>query len=213
MNKADLISVQLGMSHLAAFDEAETLMFHSDFCPYFELKEMLSSGTPLARRRFEILFTSYYRLNVGGLTDDFKRQYFRLLFEAAKQATRPDFSSIVLELAAFPNRKGHRSLQFSFVSKLVAMHDELSPIYDRHVRAFFAPAFPSNTDHDFARTEIMRQFLAHVERQYCMWATDARVTIILDRLKERDARLRDCHPVRLLDFLVWKVGNQKLLPE
>lgn len=58
--------MKLEQRHLDALDEAETLMFHCDFCPYFELKELFPHDTALARREFRLLFTNYYGLNVGG---------------------------------------------------------------------------------------------------------------------------------------------------
>ena len=66
--------MQLQQEHIDALNRAETLMFHSDFCPYLELKELLQEATPLARIRFRSLFTNYYGLNVGGLTETFKER-------------------------------------------------------------------------------------------------------------------------------------------
>jgi hypothetical protein len=54
-------------------------------------------------------------------------------------------------------------------------------------------------------------FLKQVAANYAVWAQDMRVTPILNRLKARDQRLAQCDDIRLVDFLVWKVGNQKLL--
>jgi hypothetical protein len=34
---------------------------------------------------------------------------------------------------------------------------------------------------------------------------------IVEKLKGRDRRLAQCDVVRILDFLVWKAGNQKLI--
>ena len=123
----------------------------------------------------------------------------------------PDYSKIVQKLSKHVNRVGNRALQFSFVSKLVATHRDASPIYDRHVRAFFnEPAPPSGLGDD-TRIESVAKYLFHVEERYCAWSQIPRVAEILERLKLRDPRLKDCHVVRLMDFLVWKVGNRNLL--
>jgi len=91
--------MNLEQRHIDALDEAETLMFHSDFCPYLELKELVSDPAPLARRRFRLLFTSYYGLNVGGLTDTFKDRFFEILFSGNVTVNgQPDFSTILNEL-------------------------------------------------------------------------------------------------------------------
>jgi hypothetical protein len=39
--------MNLQQEHIDALDKAETLMFHSDFCPYLELKEMFPDASPL----------------------------------------------------------------------------------------------------------------------------------------------------------------------
>jgi hypothetical protein len=198
--------------HIDALNETETLMFHSDFCPYLELKELLTDSTALARRRFRLLFTNYYRLNVGGLTDVFVNRFFEILFT-------PNvivdgllvFSAIFNELCSIPRKKGDCATQFSFVSKLVAMHRESSPIYDRHVLAFFVKKAPAKSVPNEDRIAWFVGFLRDVAKDYATWAQDVRVIPIIERLKRRDHRLAQCDVVRQLDFLVWKVGNQKLL--
>lgn len=57
--------MQLQQKHIEALNKAETLMFHGDFCPYLDLKELLPDATPQARSRFRSLFTNYYGMNVG----------------------------------------------------------------------------------------------------------------------------------------------------
>jgi hypothetical protein len=102
-------------------------------------------------------------------------------------------------------------MQFSFVSKLVAIHLESSPIYDRHVVTFFGQEAPARSVGNDARIAWFIGFLRDVASDYSTWEQDVRVRAIVDRLKGRDPRLAQCDVVRLLDFLVWKVGNQKLL--
>ena len=55
------------------------------------------------------------------------------------------------------------------------------------------------------------EFLNNVATDYTSWAQDPRVVPILNRLMGRDPQLAQCHVIRRMDFLVWKVGNQKLL--
>jgi hypothetical protein len=102
-------------------------------------------------------------------------------------------------------------MPYSFVSKLVSIHRENSPIYDRHVLAFFGQQAPAASVPNQNRITWYVGFLRQVATDYATWAQDARVIPILDRLKARDQRLAQCDPVRLIDFLIVKVGNQKLL--
>lgn len=83
--------MQLEQKHIDALDEAETLMFHSELCPYLELKDLLPDPAPLARRRFRLLFTNYYGLNVGGLTDAFKVAFRNLVRQQRDSKRQPGF--------------------------------------------------------------------------------------------------------------------------
>lgn len=186
--------------HIAALEQAEALMFHCDICPYLELKVLLKDATK--RPQFEILFIQYYKLGIGGLTEAFKKRFFEILY-----AGTTDFVPILEELRAIPRRTGDHALHLSFASKLVAMHKEDSPIYDRHVVAFFGAKVPLPS----ARVDWFTGFLGRVAGDYEPWAAEPSVATILDRLKSRDPRLDSCHNVRLMDFLIWKVGSQRLL--
>lgn len=219
MTKAGARAEHLTEDQIDALDQAETYMFHSDFCPYLELKEMLPDPSKLARERFKILFTNYYGLNAARLNDNFKNPFFEFMFAPKlKPDGVPDFGAMIESLSNIPKdetdeqRKPKRNaLHFSFVSKLVATHREASPIYDRHVRAFFKVSEPPLSWDREKRIESVSKYLFHVEECYCAWSQVPRVAEILERFKLRDQRLKDCDVVRLMDFLVWKVGNRKLL--
>lgn len=203
--------MQLEEKHINALNKAETLIFPSDFHPYLELKALLSDPSSLARDLFRSLFTKYYGLNAGGLTDEFKNRFFEILFEGKMIVDgRPDFFPILTELSGIKRQKGDCAMPFSFVSKLVAMHLESSPIYDKHVLAFFRKKAPAAAVDKSKRIEWYLGFLNDVSRSYRAWANDSTVKPILERLKAHDDKLKNCHDVRLLDFLVWKVGNRKL---
>ncbi len=198
--------------HIKALDKAETWMFHLDFCPYLELKELFSGATPEARERFIYLFTIYYGLNTGGLTDEFKRTFFDLMFDGSViKDGELDYSTLLTTLSAIKRKTGDCAMPFSFASKLVAMNCESCPIYDRHVLNFFGGKAPPTSINKEKRIEWFVGFLARVCASYKEWAKDERVRPILKRLKARDAGLEKCDDVRLLDFLVWKVGSQKFL--
>lgn len=64
---------------------------------------------------------------------------------------------------------------------------------------------------DNALREEAGCLLGGIERSYTAWNNDQRVVTILERFKRRDKKLHNVHPVRLMDFLVWKVGRERLL--
>jgi len=204
--------MQLQQRHIDALDRAETLMFHSDFCPYLELKELLAENTSQARSQFRYLFTDYYGMNTAGLTNDFKDRYFEILFgDDVFSNGEPNFQPILTTLSLIPNRKGFSTLQCSFVSKLVGMRRESSPIYDSHVSKFFGERVPSPSRSQESRILWFVDFLKRVAQDYTSWAHDERVCAILRRFKKCDERLAHCDTIRLMDFLVWNVGNRELL--
>jgi hypothetical protein len=215
------MSEQLGMElaltplqpkHLEAFDRAERLLFHFDFCPYFELKKLLADSSEMGRKRFKALFCRYYTLNTGGLTDAFRDRYFAILFDGGVFADgRPDYATILHELSAIKRRKGDLAMPFSFVSKLVAMLDDRQPIYDRHVCSFFGVKAPPTSMDKVKRIEWFVAFLNGVRESYQTWGVDSRMADVLSRLRNRDQQLRECSIVRQIDFLVWKAGNERLL--
>ena len=204
--------MQLTQRHVAALDTAEARMFHCDFCGYLDLKELLRDDSASARELFQDRFTGIYGLNVRGLTDAFKKRFFEILFDDKTCGDgQPDYGAILTQLSRFKRKTGSRALPLSFVSKLVAMRDESRPIYDRHVLAFFGAKIPGPAVAKQVRIEAFVAFLEAVASDYRAWATDKRIRPILARFKARDERLQNCDVVRLMDFLVWKVGNQKLL--
>ena len=204
--------MQLFQNHITALDTAESRMAPRDFCRYLALKALLPNASDPARKQFRSLFTNYYGLNAGGLRDEFKDRFFKILFDGKVIVKgQPDYPTILNELSIIPRTKGDCAMPFSFVSKLVAIHYEASPIYDRHVLNFFKRKAPTAATPKDERIKWYVDFLNEVATDYTAWAKDMRVTPILGRFKARDQRLAQCNNIRLIDFLVWKVGNQKLL--
>jgi hypothetical protein len=81
-----------------------------DFAKYFEIKRLLSSNRDCARQKLRRVFTSFYQLNVGGLTEAFKDRYFQLLFDCRPIGERDPYTPLLLELYQIRRRKGHRDL-------------------------------------------------------------------------------------------------------
>lgn len=204
--------MELQDRHLRAFNRAERLLLHCNFCPYLELKELFRRDDPDSRYLFRSLFTDYYRMNSGGLTESFKDRFFAILFSSdVIKLGRPDFQGILQKLSRFRGSHGRYTLPLSFVSKLAGIHMESSPIFDKYVQAFFGKWTPSASKLKQERISWFVDFLHCVTADYEAWSSNSDMQDILERFKSRDSRLRDCHPVRLIDFLVWTVGSKGLL--
>ena len=180
-----------------------------DVDDYFELKRLLASRQPDARTKFETLFASYFRLNIARLTDAFKRRYFKLLFKCKPSGKRDPYTPLLLDLYRFPRLKGDQTLQPSFVSKLVAIHDDSRPLYDTNVRNFFGVSAPSIGPIEF-RISGFIQNLGYIKESYVTWTQDPKFARLTKILFRRHPQLRKCHPIRICDFLVWTVGKYKL---
>lgn len=212
--KLNAIQMELTDEHINALDEAERRIAHADFCPYLDLKILLPkcSKSRTHRKLFESMFSQYYDMGVGRLSCKFKEKFFDILFHGkVLDNGKPAFSRIFSSLNKFPQKNGVNKTQFVFVSKLVAIHDETSPIYDKHVRAFFGKTTWFLYKDKEKRIQNFTEFLNGIKSDYCRWVEIPRVCKIINRLKKRDSHLASCDNVRLLDFLVWKVGREDLL--
>jgi hypothetical protein len=189
--------------------EATMHLEETNVSPYLTLRYLLTKKPAGFQAEFRRIFESYYGLNSGGLTEAFKNRYFDLLFGLEIQDHDDPHTRILAELYEIPRRKGDKALQCSFVSKLVAIHDESYPIFDRHVSDFFGISVPSNWSLDFRIAGFMEN-LKHLRNTYQCWSEDSEFQKILLTLKQRHPYLNGCTTPRIADFLVWTVGHNKL---
>ena len=176
---------------------------------YLELRRLLVSKSPAHRKHFRRAFSTFYRLQIGGLTEAFKDRYFELLFRHAPGSDQDPYTSILLALYEVRRRQGDRSIQASFASKLVAIHDESRPIFDRHVSHFFGISVPSLGSPEFRIARFVEN-LAIIRSRYDEWSADPKFKTIVTKARQVNPRILECHPNRICDFLVWTIGNQKL---
>jgi hypothetical protein len=174
---------------------------------YCKLRAWLPDATK--RADFRILFSKYYGLNFGGFTENWKDKYFDLLFTIDVSSLGDPHTATFKTLYSHKRIKGDNVLAFSFVTKLVAIHDESQPIYDKHVAAFFGISSPSTGSNDFRIAGFLAN-LKYIRRTYLTWSEDQAYVDILKTLRGRFPSLKNCHYVRLFDFLVWTVGRSKI---
>lgn len=185
--------------------EAESKIADGEFDGYFGLRARLPCRQASDRKRFRSRFIPYYRLNIGGLTDAFKSEYFDRLFKCRPVGDPDPHTPLLRRLYEFPRRQGDHVLQASFVTKLVSIHDETRPIFDRHVSGFFGVGVPRVGSTDFRIAGFVAN-LRHIQNQYESWARDPRFARLRKSLIAKQPRMADCHPTRVCDFLVWAAG-------
>ena len=174
---------------------------------YEFLSETFARGSVAENCVFQFMYRSFYRLDNAGLTPDSKREYFVLL-EGARNVSEVDLPGLTRKLFAIPNRKGHQSLQFSFVSKLANTVNPRYPIYDAEVASVFSFRAPYNYKTFDVR---LSEYMAFYNRLRGIYAT------ILDDNLLRGPRqmFREIYvapvekipEVKVLDFLFWSAGK------
>lgn len=181
----------------------------SDVAAYQDLKRLFAEKDDAGRGEFRRAFERYYGLYAGGVTQAWRDRYFELLFGLTLTEGADPYTPLLWSLYAIPRHKGDCALQFSFVSKLVAMHDERYPLYDRYVSGFFGIAPPAIGGLSFR----IAGFVAHMQwlrQTYAAWAQDAAFQQVIASLRDRYPCLQSVAVPRLADMLVWAAGKSGL---
>jgi hypothetical protein len=175
---------------------------------YTRLRQLLGTEGAQARVAFETEFTRYYGLNSGGVTPQFRTVYFDRLYALRGEAINDScYAPLLQELYEIPRHKGDKALPCSFVSKLIAIHDESRPLFDKYVSRFFGLAAPQSASLDLRIAGFVSN-LTTMQANYHAWIEDTRFRVVLEKVRGRIPPLRRCHLVRVCDFLVWQTGKQ-----
>lgn len=174
---------------------------------YRFLSDEFARGPVLENCVFQFAYRSFYRLDNAGLTPDFKREYFVLL-EEARGLREVDLPGLTRKLFAIPNRKGHASLQFSFVSKLANTVNSQYPIYDAEVASVFSFRAPYNYKTFDVR---LTEYMAFYNKLRGIYAE----IIGRDILQKPRQMFRDIYAapperipeIKVLDFIFWSAGK------
>jgi hypothetical protein len=191
---------------LRALCEASKRLLDRDIDIYLGLKRSLQERPLGFEIGFRQNFLQFFKLNNAGLSEEFKDRYFALLFSLELHDDRDPYAPLLRELYEFERRKGDKALQASFVSKLVAIHDETRPLFDKYVQNFFGIGVPKSSDLEF-RIDGFIQNLSAIRRHYLDWAGSPDFRKIVEDARIRHPLLERCGLVRIADFLVWTGGK------
>jgi hypothetical protein len=161
---------------------------------------------------FQFVFRSYYRLDNAGLTDAFKDLYFETLAECRK-GSRIELPLLCRRLYDIPNRKGQKTLQFSFATKLVSMADKELPIFDLYVAKayrFVAPQTDRGLD---ARIEAYMTFYEHLRTSANWLKQQPDYCRFLDNVGNARRGWERLTEARKTDFLLWTAGKVDLMQQ
>ena len=189
--------------------QASNHLTGNDLAPYFTLRRLLRYKPQGFEPEFKSTFVQHYGLNAGGLTEEFKDLFFKLLFDLNVHEYLDPYTHNLKTLYKIPRRTKDQALQCSFVSKMVAIHDDSRPIYDKHVAKFFGISVPGIGSSDFRIAGFISN-LQIIRSIYLDWSKDSRFQEVKRQLFQHIPELKDSHPVRVCDALVWTVGRKKL---
>jgi hypothetical protein len=165
------------------------------------------AGSVVSNTVFQFVFRPFYRLDGAGLSAEFKSRYFQLL-EGARGLCMIDLHQVVTELYGFPNRKGQRSLQFSFATKLAHTANAEYPIYSSEVARVFGFRAPGNWIPFNDRLERymglygrLRELYAEVLEQNLLVTPRRLFRAVYDAPQERIPQ------IKVLDFIFWSAGK------
>ena len=174
---------------------------------YLFLMDRYSPGNVAGNRVFQFVFRSFYRMENAGLTDEFKSEYFAIM-DSYRGASDLDICGIAERLRRILNRKGQKSLQFSFITKLLHTVNNSYPIYDAEVARVYRFRTPSYQESFGKRLERYATFYRQLGESYReiikSGSLQPAITMFSDAFPDHAKRLSD---VKVLDFIMWSAGK------
>ena len=173
---------------------------------YCFINEQWKQGSVVENKLFQFVFRSFYRIDNAGLTDEFKQKYFELLESA--RSNRPDINGLCETLYNIENRKGYKSLQFSFVTKLANTVNPLLPIYDSEVAKMYGYRAPLSNKPLNERIDSLLKFHMHLAEDYKKILGDGTLEKILSYFDKQFPKYSSIiSQSKKLDFVVWSAGK------
>ena len=175
---------------------------------YNFIQERFQTNTVAQDLIFQFIFRSYYRMDIAGLSPEFKKRYFELM-EVCRKQSQLDFTEVVTSLYHIHNlRKDPRpTVQFSFISKMFSTIDAQRPVYDREVaRMFSYMTTPIGSLEKKLETYLHRY--EHIQSSYQTILKDNLLPKITNAF-DQNFQEHGLSEVKQLDFIFWAAGKFK----
>jgi len=178
---------------------------------YCFIHDQWNGSSAVDNKLFQFVFRSFYRLDNAGLTDEFKNKYFELL-EAVRNK-EVNIKSVCETLYEIENRKGSKSLQFSFATKLANTVNPLLPIYDSEVAKMYGYKPPLTYKPLSERIENLLKFYKYLSDDYTKVLHDGSIEMTLNTFDKKFPKYQDkISNFKKLDFIVWSAGKLHTSP-
>jgi hypothetical protein len=153
---------------------------------------------------FQSVFRSFYGLDNVGFSEEFKRDYFKLI-EKYRNQQDIDVENVFIDLHRIQNFKGKDAVVFSFVSKLICTIDDTSPIYDKEVCRVFSFTQPIHKDLTTI-IDILRNQLKLLQDSYKEMIHSSLIPKTLTLFDEKFSG-NNLSMIKKLDFIFWSKGK------
>jgi hypothetical protein len=180
---------------------------------YLFLTERFDSTTDIRSDYLvQFLFRSYYRLDKAGLTDEFKEAYFELL-QGQRAGPRPEpypaqlLRQLCEELARYDTKKGRKSLQFSFATKLLATIDPEQPLYDSFVAHLFGFRRPDDLKGHSKRLKKLLRFYELLRRTSRLITEQPWFGSVNATFEDKHEGWQKVPPMKRVDLILWATGK------
>lgn len=174
-----------------------------DIDKYCYIKNRFEEGGILNDLKFQSVFKQFYIMNSAGLSNDWKKHFFKLLSD--KQC---DLKNILSQLYKIPRLDGAHSVQFSFSTKLLHTINNEKPIYDRMVGIVVNKIVAGLNKAE--KIQSCLEIYDFLERLYSILAKSEKIKSVINEFRSKfNVGRQDMSDVKVLDFIIWSLGNIK----
>lgn len=168
---------------------------------YLFLKNKYADGDIQGNHVFQFVFRSFYRLDNAGLSNEMKNRFFELLAE--KQT---NLGIILSDLYEIPTKKGVKSMQFSFATKLLHTIDNSKPIYDTEIGSLTYPR-PKHSDKD-TMIQSYLDLYNNLEQLNAKLLENDKIQRVISKFRfQFQVDKEKISDVKALDFIMWSLGK------
>ena len=168
------------------------------------IKKEYAKGNIQENFVFQFVFKRFYGMDNAGLSDGMKKCFFGLL---AKKDT--NLKTILSDLYEIPRKKGDKSMQFSFATKLLHTIDNDKPIYDTEIGSL-TYSKPKHSDDKDTTIRSYIELYNNLERLNAKLLENNKIQRVISEFRLKfDVDKEKISDVKALDFIMWSLGKIK----
>ncbi len=175
------------------------------YCDMMQRIDMEKKMTPVIRFAYE----NYYGMNLAGISPTWKNSYFALANKYLNDLSevKPSFRELMDKIGVCDEK----SIQPSFVSKLLHVLNKNEPIYDRNVRVFLETGEPNGISIEERKKSAIKLYEEKIKSFYNMENYCDLKDMIIDVFNENYS-LNECtfniSVTKKIDFIIWALGKK-----